>query len=82
MPQQNGVLVVTGGSRGIGAATCLMGAERGYAVVVNYAANADAAEAVCADIHAAGVVAAAVRGDVSDEADIDFIFAEIVERAK
>ena len=54
MPQQNGVLVVTGGSRGIGAATCLLGAERGYKVVVNYTSNVDAAERVCAQIHASG----------------------------
>ena len=70
-----GVLVITGGSRGIGAATARLAAERGYAVVVNYAASADAAQAVCAGIHAAGGKAAAVRGDVSLEADIDHIFA-------
>ena len=70
-----GVLVITGGSRGIGAATARLAAERGYAVVVNYAASADAAQAECAGIHAAGGKAAAVRGDVSLEADIDHIFA-------
>ncbi len=66
MPQQNGVLVVTGGSRGIGAATALLGAERGYAVVVNYASNVDAAERVCARIHQQGGEAVAVRGDVAN----------------
>ena len=70
-----GAVIVTGGSRGIGAATARLAAERGYAVVVNYAASADAAQAVCADIHARGGVASAVRGDVSLEADIDHIFA-------
>jgi NAD(P)-dependent dehydrogenase (short-subunit alcohol dehydrogenase family) len=69
-----GVVIVTGGSRGIGAATAALAAARGYAVVVNYAANAEAAQAVCADIHARGGAAAAVRGDVSLEADIDHIF--------
>ncbi len=69
------VLIVTGGSRGIGAATARLAAERGYAVVVNYAASADAAQAVCADIHARGGTASAVRGDVSLEADIDHISA-------
>ena len=69
-----GVVIVTGGSRGIGAATARLAATRGYAVVVNYAASADAAQAVCADIHARGGSAAAVRGDVSLEADIDHIF--------
>ena len=44
-----GVLVVTGGSRGIGAATARLAAERGYAVVVNYAASADAAQAALGD---------------------------------
>ena len=56
------VLVVTGGSRGIGAATCLLGAERGYAVVVNYAGNVEAAERVCAQIIHNGGKAIAVRG--------------------
>jgi NAD(P)-dependent dehydrogenase (short-subunit alcohol dehydrogenase family) len=74
MPQQNGVLVVTGGSRGIGAATALLGAERGYAVVVNYASNVDAAERVCARIHQQGGEAVAVRGDVANADDIEHIF--------
>ncbi|MDP1730283.1 MAG: SDR family oxidoreductase [Devosia sp.] len=70
-----GVLVVTGGSRGIGAATCLLAAERGYAVVVNYAESVTAAEHVAAQIHARGGVAVAVRGDVSLEEDVEHIFA-------
>ena len=70
-----GVLIVTGGSRGIGAATARLAAKRGYTVVVNYATSAEAAQAVCADIHAQGGAATAVRGDVSLEADIDHIFA-------
>ena len=75
MPEQNGVLVVTGGSRGIGAATARLAAARGYGVIVNYAGNAAAAEAVCAAIHADGGAAVAVRGDVSDPADVEHIFA-------
>lgn len=71
----SGVLVVTGGSRGIGAATCRLAAQAGYSVVVNYAGNVAAAEAVCHDIHAAGGTAVAVRGDVADEADVEHIFA-------
>lgn len=70
-----GVLVVTGGSRGIGAATARLGAKAGYSVVVNYAGNVQAAEAVCHDIHTAGGKAVAVRGDVADEADVEHIFA-------
>jgi NAD(P)-dependent dehydrogenase (short-subunit alcohol dehydrogenase family) len=72
---KNGVLVVTGGSRGIGAATCRLAAARGYAVVVNYAGNVAAAEQVCHDIHAAGGKAVAVRGDVSQPEDVEHIFA-------
>lgn len=74
MPQQNGVLVVTGGGRGIGAATSLLGAERGYKVVVNYAGNVEAAEKVCAAIHAKGGEAVAVRGDVANPDDVEHIF--------
>ena len=70
-----GVLVITGGGRGIGAATARLGAARGYAVVVNYAGNVAAAEQVCRDIHDAGGVAQAVRGNVADEADVEHIFA-------
>jgi NAD(P)-dependent dehydrogenase (short-subunit alcohol dehydrogenase family) len=69
------VMVVTGGSRGIGAAVCRLGAARGYGVVVNYAGNVEAAEAVCHDIHAAGGEAVAVRGDVSNPDDVEHIFA-------
>ncbi|MHB1101914.1 MAG: LacI family DNA-binding transcriptional regulator [Devosia sp.] len=70
-----GVLMVTGGSRGIGAATSLLAAERGHAVVVNYAGNVAAAERVAAQIHAQGGVAVAVRGDASLEEDVAHIFA-------
>lgn len=73
-PRQSGVLVVTGGSRGIGAATAIMGAARGYAVVVNYAANVEAAEQVCARIHQQGGEAVAVRGDVANPSDVEHVF--------
>ena len=69
------VMVVTGGSRGIGAAVCRLGASRGFGVVVNYAGNVAAAEAVCHEIHAMGGEAVAVRGDVSNPDDIEHIFA-------
>ncbi|WP_416357175.1 SDR family oxidoreductase [Aureimonas phyllosphaerae] len=68
------VMIVTGGSRGIGAATARLAGAAGYAVLVNYAANADAAEAVAGDIRAAGGQAETVRGDVGSEADILGIF--------
>lgn len=69
-----GVLLVTGGSRGIGAAVCRLGAKAGYGVVVNYAARRDAAEALVAEIEAAGGRAVAVKGDVGVEADILALF--------
>lgn len=71
----NKIVIITGGSRGIGAATALLAAERGYSVVVNYAGNQQAANAVCAEIVAKGGTAIAVQGDVSRPADIDAIFA-------
>lgn len=64
------VMLVTGGSRGIGAATCRLAAEEGWTVVVNYTSNKAAAEAVVADVNAAGAQAIAVQGDVANEADV------------
>ena len=49
-----GVLVVTGSSRGIGAEICRLGAERGWAVCVNYASSADEAQGVVAEIEGVG----------------------------
>ncbi len=71
-----GVAVVTGGSRGIGAAIAILAAERGYGVVVNYAGNRAAAESVCAEITARGGKAIAAQADVSVEADIVELFAQ------
>ncbi len=68
------VIVVTGGSRGIGAATCRLAAQRGYAVCVNYRENRDAAEAVVRDCRQGGVMAAAVQADVSVEAEVVRLF--------
>jgi NAD(P)-dependent dehydrogenase (short-subunit alcohol dehydrogenase family) len=69
------VLLVTGGSRGIGASVALKAAEKGWAVVVNYARDRDAAEAIAAVINEAGGSALTVQGDVSREDDIAAIFA-------
>lgn len=69
------VLVVTGGSRGIGAATARLAARDGWRVCVGYRQRADAAAAVVADCRAAGVDAVAVRVDVSVEADVLGLFA-------
>jgi len=70
-----GVLIVTGGSRGIGAAVSLLAGAAGYSVVVNYTSRQDAADAVVAEIAAAGGRAVAVAGDVGVEADVLAIFA-------
>lgn len=73
------IILVTGASRGIGAATARLAAERGYAVCVNYLNKRAAAEAVVADIEAAGGRAIAVAADVSVEAEVLRLF-ETVDR--
>ncbi len=75
----NQIIVVTGGGRGIGAATARLAAQRGYAVCVNYIRNTAAAEQVVADIHNAGGRAIAVQADVSTEAGACSLF-ETVDR--
>ncbi|WP_054310420.1 SDR family oxidoreductase [Mesorhizobium sp. 1M-11] len=67
-------LLVTGGSRGIGAAVCRQAAGAGYRVAVNYASNEAAAKALVAEIEAGGGEAFAVRGDVGNEADVIAMF--------
>ena len=67
--------VVTGGGRGIGAATAVHLAERGHDVVVGYLGDAEAAERVVAAVRAAGGQGLAVAGDVADAADVDRLFA-------
>lgn len=68
------VLIVTGGSRGIGAAICRLAAKDGWDVAVNYAGNKAAAEAVAAEVRAAGRKAAVIQGDMSKEADVIALF--------
>jgi NAD(P)-dependent dehydrogenase (short-subunit alcohol dehydrogenase family) len=72
--QKPDVAIVTGGSRGIGAATSLLLAKAGYFVVVNYVSNAAAAKAVVTQIEKAGGKAAAIKGDVASEKDILALF--------
>lgn len=74
------VLLVTGGSRGIGAATARLAGARGYAVAVNYVRNQEAAEAVVADIAQAGGTAIAVAGNVAIEEDVLRIYASVDEQ--
>lgn len=71
------VLLITGGSRGIGAATALLAARRGYAVAVNYASNSLAADEVVRAIRAAGGTAMAVQADVGDEAQVLAMFEKV-----
>jgi NAD(P)-dependent dehydrogenase (short-subunit alcohol dehydrogenase family) len=68
------VLLVTGGSRGIGAATAVLAAERGYAVCVNYRSNHEAARTVVDAIQSRGGTAFAIQADVSVEADVTRLF--------
>ena len=68
------VLMVTGGSRGIGAATARLAARRGYAVCVNYRRSHTAAEDVVRDIEASGGKAVAVEADVAVETDVIRLF--------
>ena len=75
-----GVMIVTGGSRGIGAATARLAAERGYAVCVNFVANERAALTVVDEIRDRGGRAIAVRADVAREADIVHLFDEAVKQ--
>ncbi|MDN3519378.1 SDR family oxidoreductase [Aquisalimonas lutea] len=71
------VMVVTGGSRGIGAATARLGAARGYAVCVNYRQSEAAARSLVQEIVSGGGQAIAVAGDVGCEPDVVALFEEI-----
>ena len=68
------VYLITGGSRGIGAAVARLAAEQGAAVCVNYVANGDAAQVVVDDIKSRGGQAMACQGDMAVEADIERVF--------
>ena len=71
------VLLVTGGSRGIGAAVAVLAARRGYAVAINFNGNQVAADAVAGQIRDQGGTAMCVQADVSDEAAVLAMFARI-----
>ena len=72
-----GIVVITGSSRGIGAASALLAAKRGWAVCVNYVTQADRAEQVVAAIRAGGGKAIAVRADTAREADVKRLFERV-----
>jgi NAD(P)-dependent dehydrogenase (short-subunit alcohol dehydrogenase family) len=70
-------MIITGGGRGIGAATARLAAERGYAVCVNYRENGSAAEQL---VHEIGKDAIAVKGDVASEADVVRLFRTVDDK--
>src|SRR5689334_8449345 len=70
------VLLIAGGSRGIGAATARLAGARGYDVAVNYNSNSNAAAGVVEAVKKAGGKAVALQGDMGREADIKRVFDE------
>ena len=76
----NPVVLVTGGSRGIGAATALLAARQGFTVAVNYSSHSLAADEVVRQIRAMGANAVAVQADVAVEAQVLAMFEEIDAR--
>ena len=73
----NRTLLITGGSRGIGAATARLAAAQGWDVAVNYARDASAAQAVAADVRAAGRRALVIQADVGVESEVLAMFATL-----
>lgn len=74
------VLLVTGGSRGIGAATAQLAAHKGWSVAVNYASNSLAADEVVRSIRAAGGTAIAVQAKVEDEAQVIAMYDKVTAK--
>jgi NAD(P)-dependent dehydrogenase (short-subunit alcohol dehydrogenase family) len=77
MPRLGRTVLVTGGSRGIGASACRLAAAQGWAVAVNYAKDRAAADAVVAAIVAAGGQAIAFQADVASDAEVRAMYAAI-----
>jgi 3-oxoacyl-[acyl-carrier protein] reductase len=78
MPAEDAVVIATGGSLSIGRAVARELASRGYAVVVVYLDDQNAAEATVEEVLAAGGTAVAVRADLTDELDVERLFAEAI----
>ncbi|SDT10828.1 NAD(P)-dependent dehydrogenase, short-chain alcohol dehydrogenase family [Pseudomonas asplenii] len=71
------VIVITGGSRGIGAATALLAAQQGYRICINYLRDEEAAHRVQEQVRALGAQAITVRADVSDEDEVIHLFQRV-----
>ncbi|MDQ3271474.1 MAG: SDR family NAD(P)-dependent oxidoreductase, partial [Pseudomonadota bacterium] len=71
------IVLITGASRGIGAATVLLAARQGYTVAVNYSANSLAADEVVRQIRQGGGTAITVQADVADEAQVLAMFEKV-----
>jgi NAD(P)-dependent dehydrogenase (short-subunit alcohol dehydrogenase family) len=76
----NKVMLITGASRGIGAATARLAAQRGYHLLLNYRSRADEAAALAAQITAAGGSAHTVQADIAEETEVLRLFAELDQR--
>jgi NAD(P)-dependent dehydrogenase (short-subunit alcohol dehydrogenase family) len=74
------IVLITGGSRGIGAAAARMAAARGYAIAINYLHRADTAEALVRELRDSGATAISLQGDVSREPDVLRMFREVDTR--
>ncbi len=75
--QHDRFLLITGGSRGIGAAVARQAAAAGWHVAINYTRDAAAAEAVAAEVRALGRRALTLQADVADEAQVEAMFARL-----
>ena len=71
------VLLITGGSRGIGAATALLAASQGYRICINYLSDHASAEKICGQVRALGAHAITVQADVSNEDEIIRLFSRV-----
>ena len=77
MKNEATTVLVTGGSRGIGAAASALLAAQGHALAINYTRDADAAEALVSRLRAAGGRALAIQADVADAAQVAAMFERI-----
>lgn len=71
------IVLITGGSRGIGAATARLAASKGYAVGINYKSDHRAAQQIVNEIEKGGGKAVAIQGDMAQEADVERVFATL-----